>query len=125
VSFAATKKFLSDAQMIPFESESVNFKNGVRLDTEKLDNVFLLEKLPYHIAELKELKSKKSIFVGHSSEIFPYFVAFVPDGYDSLAMEPMTANTDAFNTLEGLITLESKGVFNGKITIWVGKSSEF
>jgi len=125
VSFAATKKFLSDAQMIPFESESVNFKNGVRLDTEKLDNVFLLEKLPYHIAELKELKSKKSIFVGHSSEIFPYFVAFVPDGYDCLAMEPMTANTDAFNTLEGLITLESKGVFNGKITIWVGKSSEF
>lgn len=124
VSFAATQKFLSDAQMIPFKSESVAFKNGVKLASEKLDNVFLLEKLPYHVAELKELTQQKSIFIGHSSEIFPFFVAFIPEGYDCLAMEPMTANTDAFNTLEGLLTIDSQGVFNGNVAIWLGKSSD-
>lgn len=122
VTFAAKEKFLSDSQMIPFKTESVNYKNGVCLSSEKLDNVFLLEKIPYHIAELKELKKQQSIFIGHSSEIFPYFVAFIPEGYDCLAMEPMTANTDAFNTLEGLLSLDPQEVFNGKIDIWLGKS---
>ncbi|MHA8049548.1 aldose 1-epimerase [Aquirufa sp. ROCK-SH2] len=124
VAFSAKEKYLSDPQMIPFKSEKVDFKNGVDLRSEQLDNVFLLEKLPYHVAELKEKTQQKSIFIGHSSEIFPYFVAFIPEGYDCLAMEPMTANTDAFNTFEGLLSLESKDVFNGKVDVWIGKSSD-
>ena len=122
--FSAIAKFLSDAQMIPFQSEKVDYQNGANLNTEKLDNVFLLEKMEYHIAELKDATKDQSIFVGHSSEIFPYFVAFIPEGYSCIALEPMTANTDAFNTFEGLISLEPSEEFNGIVDVWLGKSKK-
>jgi aldose 1-epimerase len=122
VKFSAISKFLSDSQMIPFHSEKVDYKNGAKLSSEKLDNVFLLEKLHWHTTELKYLKNNKSIFLEHSSEIFPYFVAFVPEGYQCIALEPMTANTDAFNTHEGLLNLNPKEEFNGHVEVWIGKS---
>lgn len=123
VKFSAISKFISDSQMIPFKSETVDYQKGAKLSDVQLDNVFLLEKSTYHTSELSDLIHNKSIYIGHSSEIFPYFVAFVPEGYSCIALEPMTANTDAFNTLEGLISLEANEEFNGKVEVWVGKSS--
>jgi hypothetical protein len=36
----------------------------------------------------------------------------------------MTANTDAFNTFEGLISLEPSEEFNGIVDVWLGKSKK-
>jgi aldose 1-epimerase len=48
-------------------------------------------------------------------------VVFQPAGYTSVAIEPMTANTDAFNTGDGLIELAPKEVFSGQIRLSIGK----
>ena len=39
---------------------------------------------------------------------FLYTVVYIPPARDRIAIEPMTGNTDAFNSDDGLIILESE-----------------
>jgi aldose 1-epimerase len=48
-------------------------------------------------------------------------VVFQPEGFTSVAIEPMTANTDAFNTGDGLLELAPQEVFSGQIRLSIGK----
>jgi aldose 1-epimerase len=74
-----------------------------------------------HLTEFIDHKHKCSLFMEQSSVQFPFLVVFQPEGYTSVAIEPMTANTDAFNTGDGLIELESREAFSGQIRLSIGK----
>jgi aldose 1-epimerase len=68
-----------------------------------------------------DTKHRRSLFLEQSSLQFPFLVVFQPEGYTSVAIEPMTANTDAFNTGDGLIELAPAEVFSGQIRLSIGK----
>ena len=121
IKFNPISRFLSDSQMIPLQEENLLGKQHFKFSTEKIDHVFRLEPLEKHITEFMDTKHRRSLFLEQSSIQFPFLVVFQPEGYTSVAIEPMTANTDAFNTGDGLIELAPAEVFSGQIRLSIGK----
>ena len=122
ISFTSKSRFLSDAQMIPLQEESFDRKDPISLGSEQLDHVFLLKPLANHRTELHDTRRNISFYLEQSSIQFPYLVVFAPGDQDAVAIEPMTANTDAFNTAEGLQVLAPGAQFDGEVYLWVGKA---
>ena len=52
---------------------------------------------------------------------FPFFQVFTPPHRESIALEPMTCNVDAFNNKQGLITLEPDKRWKGGLTVDGGR----
>jgi aldose 1-epimerase len=97
---------------------------GVDLGKETLDNVFRLQKMPQHITQLMSKKTGASLFLEQSSLDFPFLVVFAPEGENCIAIEPMTANTDAFNTGDGIKVLAPGELFRLNVKIWYRKAEK-
>ncbi|MFM2400528.1 MAG: hypothetical protein RI950_44 [Bacteroidota bacterium] len=121
IKFKPISRFLSDSQMIPLQEENLNGKQHFKFAAEKIDHVFRLESQEKHLTEFIDTKHQRSLFLEQSSIQFPFLVVFQPEGYTSVAIEPMTANTDAFNTGDGLVELAPEEVFSGQIRLSIGK----
>ncbi|MFD3407473.1 hypothetical protein SKC37_02285 [Aquirufa sp. HETE-83D] len=121
IKFHPTSRFISDSQMIPLKEENLQGKTEFIFSQEKVDHVFRLEPMANHITEFVDKKHQRSLFLEQSSIQFPFLVVFQPEGYNSVAIEPMTANTDAFNTGDGLIELAPSEAFSGQIRLSIGK----
>lgn len=121
IKFKPISRFLSDSQMIPLKEENLNGKQAFKLSTDKIDHVFRLEPEEVHQTEFIDTKHGKSLILEQSSIQFPFLVVFQPEGHNSVAIEPMTANTDAFNTGDGLIELAPLEAFSGQIRLSIGK----
>lgn len=117
VYFDSVEKYLSDSQMIPLCAEPFSAKNGMKLGLEKPDNVFLLHKNQENSVVLSNEKKQLQLEMRFDATQYPYFVAFCPENEECIALEPMTGNTDCFNTFEGLIHLEANRRFDGKVQI--------
>jgi len=124
ISFSSQSRFLSDSQMIPLQEESFERKEAIALGNEKLDHVFLLKPMEKHVTELCDTERQISFYLEQSSIQFPYLVVFAPDDQNAVAIEPMTANTDAFNTAEGLQVITPGAYFDGEVYLWVGKAGK-
>lgn len=121
IKFHPTSRFLSDSQMIPLKEENLQGKSEFVFSQEKVDHVFRLEPREKHVTEFIDHKHQRSLFLTQSSVQFPFLVVFQPEGYHSVAIEPMTTNTDAFNTGDGLIELAPSEAFSGQIRLSIGK----
>lgn len=121
IKFHPISRFLSDSQMIPWKEENLQGQTEFIFSQEKVDHVFRLEPLEKHLTEFIDHKHNRSLILEQSSVQFPFLVVFQPEGYNSVAIEPMTANTDAFNTGDGLIELAPQEVFSGQIRLSIGK----
>ena len=121
IKFHPTSRFLSDSQLIPLKEENLQGKSEFVFSQEKVDHVFRLEPREKHVTEFIDHKHQRSLFLTQSSVQFPFLVVFQPEGYHSVAIEPMTANTDAFNTGDGLIELAPSEAFSGQIRLSIGK----
>ena len=121
INFKPISRFLSDSQMIPLKEENLNGKQQFKFSTDKIDHVFRLEPMEIHRTEFIDTKHKKRLILEQSSILFPFLVVFQPEGFNSVAIEPMTANTDAFNTGDGLIELAPSEAFSGQIRLSIGK----
>ena len=124
ISFASKSRFLSDSQMIPLQEEAFERTEAISLGKEKLDHVFLLKPQEKHVTELCDKRRQISFYLEQSSIQFPYLVVFAPDDQNAVAIEPMTANTDAFNTAERLQVLAPGAQFDGEVYLWVGKADK-
>jgi len=122
ITFSPTLKYISDAQMIPMSEEIVAFKMPVRFSETTLDNVFKLENQTAHLTKLTDSESKMSLFLKQNSIDFPFLVVFAPASENCVAIEPMTGNTDAFNTGDGLKVLSPNEDFNSLVEIWIDKA---
>lgn len=120
IKFKPICRFLSDSQMIPLKEENLGGKQHFKFSEDKLDHVFRLEPEAIHRTEFIDKKHQRSLILEQSSIQFPFLVVFQPDGYNSVAIEPMTANTDAFNTGDGLIELAPAEAFSGQIRLSIG-----
>ncbi|MEY3956566.1 MAG: hypothetical protein RLZ73_1021, partial [Bacteroidota bacterium] len=97
INFKPISRFLSDSQMIPLKEENLNGKQQFKFSTDKIDHVFRLEPMEIHRTEFIDTKHQKRLILEQSSILFPFLVVFQPEGFSSVAIEPMTANTDAYN----------------------------
>ncbi len=61
----------------------------------------------------------RRVTVKAGSRQFPFFQVFTPPHRESIALEPMTCNVNAFNNGEGLITLGPDKEWKGKMEIRV------
>lgn len=121
IKFHPISRFISDSQMIPLKEEKLNGQTKFIFSQEKVDHVFRLEPFEKHITEFIDQKHLRSLYLEQSSVQFPFLVVFQPNGYTSVAIEPMTANTDALNTGDGLLELAPLEVFSGQIRLSIGK----
>jgi aldose 1-epimerase len=119
ITFNPSLKYISDAQMIPMSEEIVSIPMPVRFSETTLDHVFKLEKQNIHLTELTDTESGISLFFKQNSIDFPFLVVFVPENENCIAIEPMTGNTDAFNTGDGLIVLSPNEEFSSLVEIWI------
>ena len=120
IRFDSISKFHSDSQMIPLREESYDASHGVNLGEETLDNVFRLKPMDKHLTVFENGKTKLKL--EQSSVDFPFLVVFAPENENCLAIEPMTANTDAFNTGDGLRILAPGEKFQSTVKIWFSKA---
>ena len=89
-----------------------------------LDNCFLAES-DYTISASG---TQFELEVSADAALFPYFQIFTPPHRESIAIEPMTCNVDAFNNGNGLIRLEAgakwAGAFHCRIRLVPPKRSK-
>lgn len=124
VKFASKSRFLSDAQMIPMREEAFDRSEPIALSTEKPDHVFRLKPMEKHVTELHDTHREISLYLEQSSIEFPFLVVFAIEDQNAVAIEPMTANTDAYNTGDGLLVLAPNAQFDAEVYLWVGKGSQ-
>jgi aldose 1-epimerase len=77
-----------------------------------------------HVTELYDNKREISLYLEQSSIEFPFLVVFAIEDQNAVAIEPMTANTDAYNTGDGLLVLTPEAQFDAEVYLWVGKGSK-
>jgi aldose 1-epimerase len=124
IRFDSKSKFQSDSQMIPLREEAFDASNGVNLGEEKLDHVFRIKPMQKHVTHLFNSKKNESLFIEQSSYDFPFLVVFAIENENCLAIEPMSANTDAFNTGDGFRTLAPGECFDSIVTIGYSKADK-
>jgi aldose 1-epimerase len=124
VKFASKSRFLSDSQMIPMREEAFDRSEPIALSIEKPDHVFRLKPMEKHVTELHDTQREISLYLAQSSIEFPFLVVFAIEDQNAVAIEPMTANTDAYNTGEGLLILTPDAQFESVVYLWVGKGSK-
>jgi aldose 1-epimerase len=108
--------------LIPMGKGAAQSEETLRLNERELNNVFLIEPVPnqsYSETILQSIKTGVRLIVGQQTGEgkLNYLVCYTPPRRDSVAIEPLTANVDAFNNGEGLATLDPGGTLSG--SMWV------
>ena len=108
--------------LIPTKKGAAQPAETIQLQKRELNNVFFLEPIPdqsYAETVLQSIKTGARLIVGQQTGEgkLNHLVCFTPPRRDSIAIEPLTANVDAFNNGDGLAVLDPGGILSG--TIWV------
>ena len=90
------KNMIPTGQNTPFKA----FETAAKIDDFVLDNCFKL-KQDTKVAKVV-LEGKKGRLTYRQNTNIPYLQVFTPPHRDSIALEPMTCNVDAFNNGDGL-----------------------
>jgi aldose 1-epimerase len=110
ISIPTKHKYLSDEQMIPKGHEAIDLKELKSIRDGQLDNVFRIESSVRSITQLNSPTKNLTLNVWQDAQKdqFLYTVVYIPPTRNRIAIEPMTGNTDAFNSGDGLLVLESE-----------------
>ena len=90
------------------------FMSLQKVEASFLDNCFHYAKPSGHY-QLVLGGEGQSLTVRTSSVEFPFFQVFTPPHRESIALEPMSCNVDAFNNGQGLVRLAPEEVWKGKM----------
>lgn len=99
-----------DERMIPTGGHTLDtsFIEETPIHDTVLDNCFVVE-TPHPLYHLTLRGGGHTLAVAASSSLFPYFQVFTPPARDSIALEPMTCNINAFQNGDGLVTVPAGG----------------
>lgn len=112
--------------MIPNGRYAAENAGTLNLKDVELDTIFEIEPTsppdaaePYAETVLTSLTTGVRLIIGQQTGEgkFNYLVCYTPTRRDSVAIEPLTANVNAFNNGEGLAILEPWDTLSG--TIWI------
>jgi aldose 1-epimerase len=103
----ATHQYISDSQMIPADKKAVNFEGLIQIKEHVLDNVFAVATSSKVTAILHSPTQDIALHIWQEALAgqFNFMVVYIPPARDCIAIEPMTGNTDAYNSGDGLLTL--------------------
>ena len=99
-----------DERMMP-TGETMPFYTFSELTTignKRFDNCFILENSESRRATIHLQSEAKTLSIWQETAAFPYFQIYTPEHRQSIAIEPMTCNIDAFNNENGLWVLDSE-----------------
>lgn len=107
-----------DETMIPTGKRAVytDFHTKKNVETTELDTCFQHTQTTGSPKLLLSAPGR-SLTVKASAKLFPFFQVFTPPHRESIALEPMTCNVDAFNNKQGLITLEPDKSWKGGMEV--------
>ncbi len=117
----SVKKIEIDTRMLPTGTLSSfkTFKTWNKIADTVLDNGFLIKATEDKTAQIC-IKSDTAELI-FWQEVGPakwnYTQVFTPPHRESIAIEPMTCNIDAFNNKQGLLLLTPKAVLDGKFGV--------
>ncbi len=115
-----------DEKMLPVGRKPVEQAETIHLKDRQLDTAFVLEPAfssdqsePFTETVLTSLNTGLRLVVGQQTGEgkLNYLVCYTPARRDSIAIEPLTANVDAFNNGDGLAILDPGDTLSG--TMWV------
>jgi aldose 1-epimerase len=114
----ACEKVAVNERMIPTgeRSEFVDFQRKKRVGDTFLDSCFFNKKTSGAYKMTLEGNGQR-VSVKASSRQSPYFQVFTPPHRDSIALEPMSCNVDAFNNGQGLVALAPGKEWKAKMEI--------
>ncbi len=108
-----------DENLLPIGRTPFTGSKTMSLHERNLDNAFSVPDQPDGVTtSLHSPKQQVSLKIWQS-QAFPYLVVYTPGRRDSIAIEPLTANVNAFNTGEGLRVLNPGEEFQGQIRVWM------
>lgn len=121
IDFAATHQYSSDSQMISADKTKVDFGGAINLKGKTLDAVFAMKPSSKIISKLHSPKKNMTLNVWQEGmkDGFTFTVVYIPSSRDCIAIEPMTGNTDAFNSGDGLLVLESGKTFEISCGVYI------
>ncbi len=95
-----------DARMIPTGARRPfpDFSEEKLLGDTRLDNCFQVEN-NHALYHLRLLGGEHELTLAASRSLFPYFQVFTPPHRESVALEPMSCNVNAFQNGDGLVTV--------------------
>lgn len=112
-----------DHRMIPTgnKTKNVNFSKLSKINDQLFDTTFISETDDTATTQLYSSKKNVRIHVWQETGLNKYnFVQiYIPPDRRSVAIEPMTSNTDAFNNGEGLIILKPCDVYTNSCGVYL------
>jgi aldose 1-epimerase len=113
IDFPAVYQYKADNQMISGEKVKVDFSGAIDLRGKTLDAIFAMNSSSKIISKLYSPKKNFTLNVWQEGMKggFTYTVVYIPPARDCIAIEPMTGNTDAYNSGDGLLVLERGKTF--------------
>jgi aldose 1-epimerase len=113
LSLPACERVDIDDRMIPtgVRSAYTAFDQQREIGETMLDNCFLSLSKGMYKARLRGEAGKIDLHA--SAAKFPYFQVFTPPHRESIALEPMSCNVDAFNNRDGLVALAPGALWRG------------
>ena len=114
----ATETVLLDDNLLPVGQIPFADSGAFGLTDRQFDAVFVVDN-QHPIAEtvLSAPAQNVSLIVSQDTAVFPFLVVYTPERRDRIAIEPITANVNAFNTGEGLRVLEPGETWSGTIGV--------
>lgn len=109
IDFPAIEQSIPDEQLISVETKAVDFSEGIILDGQDLNAVFAVKPAEKVEAVLHSIQKDVSLTLWQEGlkGQFSFIVVYIPEARDCVAIEPMTGNTNAFNSGDGLLTLSA------------------
>ncbi len=114
----ATDTVLLDENLLPVGQIPFTDSGPFSLTDRTFDAVFVVDN-QNAVAEtvLSAPAQSVSLVLSQDTAVFPFLVVYTPERRDRIAIEPITANVNAFNTGEGLRTLEPGERWGGTIGV--------
>ena len=121
IDFPATHQYSADSQMISADKIPVDFSGTMDLKGKTLDAVFAMKASSKIISKLHSPKKNMTLNVWQEGMKggFTFTVVYIPTNRDCIAIEPMTGNTDAYNSGDGLLVLESGKTFEISCGVYI------
>lgn len=115
----SSERVLIDERMLPTgeRTETDVFLQAQPLESAILDQCFHVSPLSPMLYRLQLRHGQQGISLAASRAQFPYFQVFTPPARQSVALEPMTCNVNAFQNGDGLVSLEAGADWMGAFRV--------
>jgi aldose 1-epimerase len=110
-----------DEDLLPVGRKPFPYSGALSLKDKSLDNAFLVREGGQGVETILHAPQLGASLHVWQDASFPYLVVYTPDLRDSIAIEPLTGNVNAFNNGEGLTVLEPNQSMAGQIRVWVSE----